>query len=370
MSLRKAFLILIFLSLSNATVLLALGNSGAVYTMTNDPAGNNVLVFNRKANGNLTAGGTFSTEGLGTGAPLGNQGAVVLNENKKLLLVVNPGSDELSLFTVRKKELVLKDTVPSGGRNPISVTVHDDLVYVLNAGGNVGDTDNISGFTIERRRNLVPIPNSTLPLSAAATNPAQISFDLDGDILIVTEKDTNIINSYTVDENGNPTGPNSHPAAGIEPFGFAISSRHKLFISEASGGAADAGAVSTYDFEDDGTITNVNPSVPTTETATCWVVLTKNQKFAYVTNTGSASITGFAVQDATITLLDSDGVTATTGAMPIDLALSKNSRYLYSLNSGNGSISMFRINNEDGSLTSLGPDLIGLPPTANGLAAK
>ena len=42
---------------------------GAVYTMTNDPAGNAVLVFNRAEDGTLTAGGTFSTGGLGTGGP-------------------------------------------------------------------------------------------------------------------------------------------------------------------------------------------------------------------------------------------------------------------------------------------------------------
>jgi hypothetical protein len=36
---------------------------GAVYTMTNDPAGNTVLVFDRAEDGSLTSGGTFSTGG-------------------------------------------------------------------------------------------------------------------------------------------------------------------------------------------------------------------------------------------------------------------------------------------------------------------
>lgn len=40
---------------------------GAVYTMTNDPAGNKVLVFDRAADGRLTFRGAFSTGGLGTG---------------------------------------------------------------------------------------------------------------------------------------------------------------------------------------------------------------------------------------------------------------------------------------------------------------
>ena len=40
---------------------------GAVYTMSNDPAGNAVLMFRRSAHGALTPSGTFSTGGLGTG---------------------------------------------------------------------------------------------------------------------------------------------------------------------------------------------------------------------------------------------------------------------------------------------------------------
>jgi hypothetical protein len=42
-------------------------DKGAVYTMSNDPAGNKVLVFDRAADGRLTFGGAFSTGGLGTG---------------------------------------------------------------------------------------------------------------------------------------------------------------------------------------------------------------------------------------------------------------------------------------------------------------
>src|SRR5260221_11964539 len=55
--------------------------AGAVYTMTNAPNGNAVLVFNQAADGTLTPGGTFPTGGLGTGGRepdfgLGNAGAL------------------------------------------------------------------------------------------------------------------------------------------------------------------------------------------------------------------------------------------------------------------------------------------------------
>ena len=43
------------------------GDLGQVFTMSNRPAGNEVLVFDRDSLGNLTQTGTFPTEGLGTG---------------------------------------------------------------------------------------------------------------------------------------------------------------------------------------------------------------------------------------------------------------------------------------------------------------
>src|SRR5262249_21699797 len=142
---------------------------GAVYTMTNDPDDNAVLVFNRAADGSLTAGGSFSTGGQGTGGRepdlgLGNAGALALSHDQRLLFVVNPGSDDLSVFAVLHEGLQLLDRVSSGGQQPISVTVHRHLVYVLNAGGNVGGSDNISGFVVKRRGQLAPLSDSTRPL--------------------------------------------------------------------------------------------------------------------------------------------------------------------------------------------------------------
>jgi 6-phosphogluconolactonase len=343
---------------------------GAVFTATNDAAGNNIIVFDRAADGTLTQADSFSTGGLGTGTGLGNQGGLVLSSNGKRLLVVNAGSDDISVFRVHRDHLTLKDQVPSGGQRPISIAIHKDIVYVLNAGGLVGGSDNISGFTLSHKGELTPIPNSTLPLSAASTDPAQISFSSDGNFLIVTEKATNIIDTYSVDANGLATGPNSQPSAGIGPFGFAVNKLDQVFISEAFGGAADASAVSSYSLNNAGILTTIDASEATTETAACWVVLSKNEKFAYDTNTGSGTVSGFSIDSTgNLTLLDPSGVSATTGPGPIDMALTKNGLFMYTLNSGDGSISSFQIAS-DGTLTAIGSPVIGLPLSANGLAAR
>src|SRR5216117_572914 len=53
----------------------------AVYTVTNQVAGNAVAVFNRGADGTLRAAGQVATGGTGTGGGLGSQGAVALSND-------------------------------------------------------------------------------------------------------------------------------------------------------------------------------------------------------------------------------------------------------------------------------------------------
>jgi 6-phosphogluconolactonase len=336
---------------------------GAVYTLTNSPAGNAVQVFHRGGDGSLSTAGQFDTGGNGTGSGLGNQGALVLDDG--LLFAVNPGSDSIATLAVHRHGLELVDVEPSGGDQPISLTHHDGLLYVLNAGG----AGNISGFEVSKRGGLSALAGSTRPLSGAAVGPAQVSFDPEGETLVVTEKNTNLIDTYEVDEDsGLASGPASHASAGTTPFGFGFDERDHLIVSEAFGGAPDQSAVSSYEL-DDGDVEPITPSAPTTETAACWIVVTKNGRYTYTTNTGSASISGYRIDhDGELSLLDADGRTGLTGPGPIDMALSHNSRFLYSLNSGDGTISGFRVG-ADGSLTPIG-GAAGLATGTNGLAAR
>jgi 6-phosphogluconolactonase len=341
---------------------------GAVYALTNAADGNEVVVFNRAADGSLSAADSVSTGGLGTGSGLGSQGALVLSEDNRLLFAVNAGSNEISSFLVGPQGLVLVDKVASGGVLPISLTVNHNHLYVLNA----GESGNISGFWITKRGKITPIPHSTRNLSndgaGAAPGPAQISFSLDGNLLVVTEKTTNLIDIYTL-RFGIPTGFSTYDSAGATPFGFAMDQRGHLLVSEAFGGAPGQSAVSSYLVRKN-RFEVISPSVATHQTAACWVVITQNGKFTYTTNAGSGSISGYQVsKDGSLSLLDEDGVTGSTGdgSSPIDMSLSNNSRYLYALASGTHSIHGFLVGN-DGSLT---PGVvIDVPAGTVGLAAR
>src|SRR2546428_10557329 len=97
--------------------------------------GNAVAIFQRSAAGTLTAAGTVATGGTGTGSSLGSQGALALSDDGRWLFTVNAGSNDISAFRVSPAGLSLTDRHSSGGTKPISLTVHDNIVYVLNGGG-------------------------------------------------------------------------------------------------------------------------------------------------------------------------------------------------------------------------------------------
>ena len=176
--------------------------SAAVYVQTNDAVANAIIAFRRTDDGSLASLGRYETGGRGTGEPhLPSQNSVVLSDDGRWLLVVNAGSDELSLFAVGANGLRLADRVGSCGRRPTSVAVRDGLVYVLNNG-----TPNISGFTLVDGK-LVALDDSTQPLSSDDADPAQASFSRDGRALVVTERGTNSISSYAIDDRGGAHGP-------------------------------------------------------------------------------------------------------------------------------------------------------------------
>jgi 6-phosphogluconolactonase len=337
--------------------------AGAVYTLSNQAGGNAVLVFARGHDGALAPAGSYPTGGLGTGSGLGSQGSLVLGDDGHELFAVDAGSNEISAFDVHDDGLALVSHVASGGTMPISLTVDHDLVYVLNA-GDATHAASITGFTF-RHHDLVPIAGSTRPLSTAAPGPAQIQFSPDGRVLVVTEKNTNSIDTYVVDKHGMATGPNVQPSAGATPFGFDFDKRGRLVVSDAFGGAPNASGLSSYDVSRDGTLGTLTPFSPDGQTAACWVVVTKNGRYVYTTNTGSANVSSYSIgRDGAVSLLQ--GAAGGTGSTPIDEAIAK--KFLYTLDSGGQDVSGFQIGH-DGSLTPVG-GATGLPAGAVGLAAR
>jgi 6-phosphogluconolactonase (cycloisomerase 2 family) len=330
---------------------------GAVFALTNATAGNAVVAYRRGADGSLAAAGTYPTEGLGTGAGLFSQNAIVVTDDRRFVLAVNAGSHTISSFRIRPDRLQLVHTVRSGGVMPTSIAVRNGLVVVLNA----GEPNNIAGFLLGPLGRLHPLPGFTRPLSAAQTSPAQVGFSHDGDTIIVTERATHLISTFALD-GYELDGPFLTPSEGPTPFGFAVGSRNTVLVSEAGAG----GGASTYRVKRD-RLTPVSSAIMTGQRAACWAVITPDGRFGYVTNAGTGNISGFAIgRDGSATLLNPAGVSAVTGGNPTDMAISDDGRFLYARVANLAAIAVFRVN-RDGSLKSL-PSLTGTPAGLAGLA--
>lgn len=337
----------------------------AVYTLSNDVTSNAILSYVRAADGSLSAGEAYATGGKGTGSGLGDQGALVFDAAKQLFFAVNAGDDSVSMLSLKTDgSLKLVSKVGSGGVRPVSVTFSGDVVYAVNA-GDATHAANISGFRVSSG-GLAAIASSTQPLSAASPGPAQIQFTPNGNLLVVTEKGTNMIDTFAV-TSGVAGNAKYQASAGMTPFGFAFSAGQQLIVSEAFGGGDALGATSSYAIAADGTITPKTSSSASAQSAPCWVAVAGTH--AYVTNARSNNLTIYDVGgDGTLALHGGTGAGAQTGAQPIDVAVTEGSDFLYVLNAKDHSLSVFGVG-ADGSLTKK-PDFTGLPETAVGLVAR
>jgi 6-phosphogluconolactonase (cycloisomerase 2 family) len=340
----------------------------AVFVQTNDPSGNAVLVYQRADDGTLSAAGSFATGGNGdkqTGAavdPLASQGSVAYDASNHLLLVPNAGSDSVSVFSVDGTQLSLRQVIASGGAFPTSITVHDDLVYVLDTGSKGA----VQGYriaggklhAIEGANESLDLPNANPP--AFLNSPGQVGFAPDGAHLVVTTKSNGTIDVFSVDNDGRVSAPTSNPPAGAVPFAFSFDDAGHLVVVEAG-----TNSVSTYAFGPGNTLAVVSGPVTDGQSAACWIVRVGSD--FYVANAGSSTLSTFSVDAGGAVTLE-PGTTPTAGG-PIDVVASSDGHFVYSENGGAGTIDEFRVES-NGGLTPIG-QITGLNAhVIEGLAAS
>jgi 6-phosphogluconolactonase len=339
--------------------------TAAVYVQTNDAARNEVVAFSRSDDGALSPLGRYDTGGRGTGQPhLPSQSSVALGDDRRWLLVVNAGSDDVSLFAVEDDGLRLADRIGSAGATPTSVAVAGPLVYVLN-----NASANIAGFRIEEGR-LAELEGSSHPLSTDAADPAQIAFSRDGGTLAVTERATDSISAYAIDARGYAAGPRTIKAAGKTPYGFDFTEDGAMIVTEAFGGEIGAAAASSYAITEAGTLSPVSGSVGDSRSEVCWAAVTKDGRFAYVTNFGDGTISSYEIgPGGALALRDAVAASTRLGEKGIrDEAITGDGRYLYAIDPDAQKVYGWAIAG-DGKLEPIG-DFDGVPPTMAGLAAS
>jgi hypothetical protein len=342
-------------------------DGAAVFVQSDNPAGNTVVAYDRAADGSLRQAGVYPTGGLGgvlAGSAvdhLASQGSLAYDRAHGLLYAVNAGSDTITVFAVHGDRLQLTRVLSSGGTFPVSITVHDDVVYVLNA----RDGGSIQGYLrIGDDLASVPAWHRALGLDPTLTSefthtPGQVAFTPDGRQLVVTTKaNGNDIDVFAVDRHGAPSAvPTVNAEPNTVPFAIVFDHAGHLLVAEAG-----TSALASFALGRDGTLTALQ-QVATGQAATCWVVADGARFFT--SNAGSASLSGYRERHSSLTAL---GNTATDPGT-VDATVSTDRHYLYVQTGAKGVVDAFRIS-DDGSLTALGSVTVPDGAGGEGIAAS
>ena len=330
-----------------------------VYTITNPSGPNAIAAYERNTEtGELIFLGAYPTGGRGTGGLIDSQGPLVANAAGTLLFAVNPGSNDISVMAINDDgSLALRDgPVPSRGVEPASLALRDDLLYVANKGDAV-DPPNYSGFLVESDGTLTRIKRR-IGL-AFGDNPTQVLFTRDGGTLIGIRFGSGGLDCYAVKPNGR-LRLRSQLNDQRGPFAAVVNpvAGQQLIVADARLPGA-----STYVMSEDRSLTPITSVTNSPERAACWIVAHSDGSRAWVSNTGTNSLSLYTIgADGSLNLQGTHG-TAAYGRTPFEIALDPDNRFLYQLNvgAGNQSIHALRVTEsvQDAGLADIGP--IGLP---------
>jgi hypothetical protein len=404
-----------------------------VYTATNDPSGNHVIMFTRRADGSLKRLGSVATGGKGSTAEppfdfpiVDTSGSMDLTPDGKLLFVVNAGSNTVTSFQVTQKGLKRVSVASSHGAVPVTLASSKGLLYVANEGER-GCTEasqkeanpckhipNIYGWHYSSNGKLTPIPFSNRRLTAATPSGkkdkvgvvAGSGFSSDGGVFVVTQRGLprkyGEIDTFLISRNGAAGVSHAYATPGVDnPFGLSAIKGHILvsnagYVATASGvmpNPADftqfTGSAADYTLDPHGVVKLVKDT-PTGGRAACWLIVSKNGKFAYVSNTLSSGTppsggpTSGQGAESSLSVGPNGVMTlrkqANTGpGFPSDEGISHDGTYLYVVDAsivlaapppaGAGLLShidIYRLG-PGGSMTHVGATPNNLPPQVSGI---
>jgi 6-phosphogluconolactonase len=372
---------------------------GAVFAQSNYADGNFIVAYARRADGDLAEVGRFPTGGKGSGAFEDSSNGLVVASSKgevspnnygnegDLLFTTNAGSNSITVFRIEQTTLTRLEVQQTGGERPVSVAISNGLVYVLHNGETyknplneegtpienctTGNRPSVTGFRLDGD-NLEPISNSTRELSGEAESGcAQVTFSPNGKALVVTERlaepselahaegDNGVFVVFPVQENGTLGEKKVLNTSGTGPFGFTFTKKNVLIVAEQVALEAHTGQGSSYQLDDKGALNATGPAVGNFGTDPCWVVVTDDQKYAFVSSAlGDGQLSTYAIgengsirlHDPVATSPNEDSANDNVEFGATDIALSRDSKYLYQLNSTMGYINVHRVE-KDGSLT-------------------
>lgn len=312
---------------------------GAVYFASNPDGTNSVVALTRDlSTGLLTYLGSFTSGGNGTTAIQGAQAHAVMASGP-YVYAVNSGSDNFSTFRIGQDgQLSLVATTFSGGKRPVSIAIHGNLLYVLNQGISASEQEGpvdagVAPFIIGADGIPVAATGAGVSLSAGDA-PADVIFTGNGQRLAVMCTGANSVRSYEVGASGSLGNPQII-GVGSQPVGGASNAR--LPWCGFATVVEDPGAASVVSFNAESSLSIVSQIPAVADQDPCWAATDPAGFRLWTSNFLPRSLTLYSIAaDGALTRLGAyEPPASDSGPGALDIAVSGDGRFLYRLRAFN-----------------------------------
>ncbi|WP_437669817.1 lactonase family protein [Sorangium sp. So ce131] len=308
------------------------------YTITNPDGENGIEAFARDPEtGRLTHLGRTMTGGKGDPFTGGAEQHALVSDGERVF-AVNPGSDEISAFAIEDDgSLTLLGTSPSGGRRPVSLTLHADRLFVVNEGNPPGADPSdfveasYAGFTVRSDGTLEPIPGATVAVDKGHS-PSDILFNHDGSRLVAARPAGSFLDSFEVGADGALKRTDQRETPAAFALAFSPTAPDQIFVALADGQAGlPAPGVAAYTLADDGTLGLNNVITDADQFDPCWLAVSPDGRYLWAAAFLPRTLTRYTI--AADGAIAASGVydPGQTGPGATDIALDPAGKFLYQL---------------------------------------
>jgi 6-phosphogluconolactonase (cycloisomerase 2 family) len=300
-------------------------------------------------------------------AATANPSFLAIDPSGRYLYCVHGGDAfrEISAFTIdhRTGDLVLLNTQPSGGRNPVSLDVDPTGRMLVVANYTEGT---VASLPIATDGSLGPPTRvfshadtvSPHPTEPIVSQPHHSPFDPAGRFVAVPDKGLDRVFVYRADPESATLSPNdppwaeTHTGAGPRHIAFHPSAPYAYVVNELDP------TVTVFDYDAErGSLQPIHvvsglPAEATGTSTGAEIAVAPSGRFLYASIRGHDSIAVFAIDQHSGKITPVEWV-ATGGRTPRFFTLDRRGNFLYAANQDSDTIVPFRVDPQSGTLTPL-----------------
>jgi 6-phosphogluconolactonase (cycloisomerase 2 family) len=304
--------------------------------------------------------------------------AVIIAPSGKAMFIANTNGNSVSSYTINSDgTLTAAGSAMATGQAPVSLAIDPSgkFLYVANQGNSTISIFSISGTTLSAVTSVSTVDPSNPSQTQTAPSALAITGGLtgSGNYLYVANQLTNTVSTFQYDSTSGALTALSpfSVLAGTNPAALVLSPNQN-FLYVGNSGSNNISSFSTCALVSsncgsaNGLLNPVSGSPFAAGTNPVSLAITPGGEFLYAANKGSNQLTGYKVGSGTGVLTPTATSTFSTGLNPVWVAIPPEGKYVYVANSGGSSVTAYGINTTNGFLGEVtgSPYSISNTPTA------